>query len=134
MQNKLTKIFKKAVLEPNPNLVPAIWNTITIYDKRINRIKLWIFTFAGFASLAGLIPAVKELLSDFAQSGFNEYFSLIFSSSGSILAFWREWIFSLAESLPTMSIILTFSLLFICFFSLRHLIRQADGNQLSFTS
>ena len=134
MYNKLTKIFQKAAYKPSPNLAPTIWSTIITYDKRVTRFRLWVFSFVGLTSMVGLIPAVKELLSDFALSGFNEYFSLIFSSSGSVLSYWKEWVFSLAESMPITSIILTFSLLFICFFSLRHLMRQVGRNQLNFAS
>jgi len=132
MQNKLTKIFQKVKYESDPNLAEGIWQMIVRRDQKMTRLKLWTFTSIGLISLAGLVPALKVLSNDLAQSGFSEYFSLIFSDSGLILSYWKELIFSLAESLPVMSMIFTLSLLFICFLSLKHLMKQIIRNQLAF--
>ena len=130
MEHKLIKLFQKAKYEPDTNLADDIWHAIVIRDKYMTRLKLWAFAFMGFVSLVGLVPALKVLSNDFTQSGFYEYFSLIFSDGGSMLSYWKEFVFSLAESLPTMSIIFTLSLLFICFLSLRHLMKQVGKGQL----
>jgi len=130
MHQKLTKIFQKVKYESNINLAENVWQAIVLHDKCIVRVKLWAFSIIGFASLVGLVPAFKALSSDFVQSGFYEYFSLIFSDSGLILSYWKELFFSLAESLPTISIILTLSLLFICFLSLRYLMKQISKGRL----
>ena len=130
MGHKLIKLFQEAKYEPDTSLADGIWHAIVIRDKYMTQIKLWAFTFMGLASLIGLVPAFKELLSDFTQSGFYEYFSLLFSDGGSMLSYWKEFVFSLVESLPTISIIFTLSLLFICFLSLRHLVKQVGKGQL----
>jgi hypothetical protein len=129
MQNKLTKIFQKAKHESDSELVSTVWSAIVLRDKKITRIKLWIFACAGFASLAGLLPAIKILFTDLAKSGLYEYFSLIFSDGGSIISYWKEFIFSLAESLPIMSMIFALSLTFVFFLSLRYVIKQIDRGQ-----
>lgn len=130
MQEKLTKIFQKVKYESDPNLALHIWRAIVVRDKYMARLKLWAFALVGFISFVGLVPALKTLSGDLAQSGFYEYFSLIFSDGGSVLSYWKELVFSLAESLPTVSIILTLSLLFICFLSLRYLMKQISKSQL----
>jgi len=130
MQNRLTKILKQARLEPESDLALSVWQKIAAREKRGSQIRIWSFSFLGFFSIVGLIPAISELLSDLSHSGFYDYFSLIFSSSGSLFAYWRELALSLAESLPIMSIFFTLSLLFVCFLSLRFLIKQIDRNQL----
>jgi len=130
MHQKLTKIFQKVKYESNINLAENVWQAIVLHDKCVVRVKLWAFSIIGFASLVGLVPAFKALSSDFVQSGFYEYFSLIFSDSGLIFSYWKELFFSLAESLPTISIILTLSLLFICFLSLRYLMKQIGKGRL----
>jgi hypothetical protein len=132
MQNKLIKIFKKARYEPEPDLSRAVWSAILLRDKHKARFKLWAFAFTGLASLAGLVPVLKILSNDLTRSGFYEYFSLIFSDTSSILSFWKEFTFSLSESLPVMSIIFTLSLLFVCFLSARYLIKQIIRNELIF--
>ena len=123
MEQKLVKIFQKTKYEPAPDLADNILRALLVRQKHQAQLKLWIFALVGIISFAGLVPALKTLSTDFAQSGFSEYFSLIFGS-GSILSYWKELFLSLAESLPTMSIIFTLSLAFICLFSLRHLVKQ----------
>jgi glucan phosphoethanolaminetransferase (alkaline phosphatase superfamily) len=131
MQDKLTKIFKNAKYEPNPNLATSVWLVITAREKHLAQFKLWAFASAFFASLAGMIPTFQVLLNNMAHSGFYEYFSLIFSDGGSMFSYWKELILSLAESLPIMSIVFTLSLIFVFFLSLRYLMKQIIKNQLT---
>ena len=130
MQDKLIKIFKKAKYNPEPELAFSILATITAQNKRVTQIKLWSLSFIGLVSLTGLIPALQILLSDLSSSGFYEYFSLIFSDGGSMLSYWKDLGFSLAESLPIMSIVSILFLFFICFLSLKYLIQQINKNKL----
>ncbi|MFA6257569.1 MAG: hypothetical protein WC671_00985 [Candidatus Paceibacterota bacterium] len=128
MQNKLTKIFQKAKYEGNSDLTQDIWHTIIKREKRDTKIKFWAFASMGFTSFVGLVPAVKILINDFTQSGFYDYFSLLFSNSEVVFSYWKELGFSLAESLPTMSITLTLSLVFILILSLKNLTKQIINN------
>ncbi|MFA5827540.1 MAG: hypothetical protein WC839_03540 [Candidatus Paceibacterota bacterium] len=131
MEKQLTEIFKKAKYQENTNLSENIWQAIAKHNKHIIRLKLWTFFFISFASLVGIIPAWNALSLDLTHSGLYEYFSLIFSNNGSILLYWKELLFSLAESLPTISIIISFSLIFIFFLSLKYATKQIIKDQLS---
>ena len=126
MESKLTKILNRAKYEPSPELAFSIWQTIIKRERRSTQLKLWSLSSVLFISTVGLIPALEMLLSNLAHSGFYEYFSLIFSDGGSMMTYWKEFSFSLVESLPTLSIVLTLSVLFVCFLSLRYLIKQID--------
>lgn len=128
MEQKLVEAFHKIKYEPDASLAENVWRTIILRNKHTVQLKLWAFAATGIASLIGLVPAFKILSNDLAQSGFYEYFSLIFSNGGSILFYWKELVFSLAESLPTMSIILTLSLIFILILSLKNLTKQIINN------
>jgi hypothetical protein len=130
MEETLEKKFQKAKYGNPENLSENVWRAIIARDQRITRIKLWAFASVAALSVSLLIPAFRILLTDFKQSGFYDYLSLIFSSGGSIISYWKELAFSLAESLPAISIILTLSLLFICFFSMRHLMKQVGKRSL----
>ncbi|MFA5840968.1 MAG: hypothetical protein WC847_01690 [Candidatus Paceibacterota bacterium] len=130
MQNKLANVFKKAKYDGSSILAENIWQTITIRENHKNNIKLWSSAFLGIISIAGLIPAFKILLGDLAQSGFYEYFSLVFSDGTTVLSYWKEFIFSITESLPTMSIILSLSLIFTLFLSIKYVARQLTKGQL----
>jgi len=133
MEKNLVEIFKKAKYKPEPKLALAIFSTIEKQSERMAQIKLWSLAFIGFFSLTGLIPAFQMLLSDLSHSGLYEYFSLIFSDGGSMVSYWKELSFSVAESIPTMSIIFTLSLLFVCFLSIKYFMKQISENQ-SFSS
>jgi len=134
MENKLVKIFKQAKYEPAQNLAFSVWHKVTLRERRITQFKLWALVSASLASLAGLVPAFQILANDLAHSGFYEYFSLIFSDGGSMFSSWRELSLSIAESLPTMSIIFILSLLFVCFLSLKYLAKLIGRGELNSAS
>lgn len=52
------------------------------------------------AALAGVFFAAQYLDQSFQQSGFYEYLSLVFSGDGTILAYWKELLYSLVETMP----------------------------------
>ncbi len=124
MNPKLVKAFKNIECECTPELPENIWQSVVVYDKKVTRIKFYIFSFVGLLSLYGLVIASRTLSNDLTHSGFFEYLSLIFSSTGVAMTYWKELSFSIAESLPTSSIIFILSILFVFFFSLKHLLRQ----------
>lgn len=130
MEKQLVKIFQAAKYESAINLPDKIWRAIAVREAKTSKIKLWVLSFIGLFSLVGLVPAFQMLFRDFTQSGFSEYFSLLFGG-GSLASYWRELALSLAESLPALSIIATLSLFFIFFLSMRYLMKQVDKNQLA---
>ena len=117
MDNNLKNTILRVKYEPGEDLANNIWHKITSRNKRIIFLKFISFSFIGISSLLGLIPMLKILANDFAQSGFYEYASLIFSSNGMLASYWKDFAYSLLESLPTMSIILSLGLVFIFFLS-----------------
>ena len=129
MEENLKNSLKKAGYLPETGLANKIWHNIVVRDRRIAYLKLASFSFVGIASLVGLVPMFKILINDFTQSGFYEYLSLAFSSKGLLFSYWKEFAFSLAESLPTMSIVLSLALLFIFFLSLYFIIKQIINNK-----
>jgi len=64
------------------------------------RIRSAAFAVTSVLSLVGLVMSSSSVSSGFAQSGFSQYLSLLFSDAGVISAFWMDFIQSLAESLP----------------------------------
>jgi len=127
MEKELIKAFNNAKYQLNTNLTENICKTIIKREKRIKYFKLSIFSIIGISSLTGMIPAFNMLFKDFSQSGFYEYISLLFNGN-TLSAYWKELIFSLAESLPTMNIVLSFSLIFVFFLSIRFVAKQIISN------
>ena len=134
MEKDLKKAFQNLIVEPKDGLVDDVWHQIVVREKRSTRIKLYLFSSAGLLSILGFIPALKALFDGFTQSGFYEYFSLVFSSGSNLFSYWKELGLSLIESLPVLNIIFTFSLVFIFLLSIRYVIKQIiNQGQLSFS-
>jgi len=125
--------IKKALIniknEPDFDLKEKIWNHLLLRNKHIGYFKLISFSSVSILSLAGSIPMFKILANDFAQSGFYEYLSLAFSNGGLFSKYSQEFIYSLAESLPTMSIVVSLVLIFVFFLSLRYVMKQIINNK-----
>jgi hypothetical protein len=130
-EQELSKVFQKASFQAEANLSENIWHSIVIREKRIAKFKLTIFSTLGALSFAGAFPIFKSLLTDFSQSGFSGYLSLIFSNFAALASSWKELAYSLAETLPVVSILLSVSVVFVFFLSIRYVLKQIIKSQLS---
>jgi len=106
-----------------------------LFDKIISRIekekrfaavrrRIFIFSFGMIASLAASFFAFQAMRAAFIESGFIEFFSLIFSDSGVILAYWQNFLLTLMESLPVMSTAAMLGAILAFLGSLRYLARE----------
>ncbi|HTM67967.1 MAG TPA: hypothetical protein VL426_01580, partial [Candidatus Binatia bacterium] len=62
------------------------------------------FSVGAIASASALVPALLALRTAAAESGFVEYFSLLFSDGGAVAAAWQDFAYALMESLPAATI------------------------------
>jgi hypothetical protein len=131
MNTHLQKLFNKAVTLPAPTLSDAIWHAIVIEQKRRKAILVWSYSFLGFVSLSTLVFVIKDIATQFTQSGFYEYVSLLSSDSGMIATYWKEFLLSLTESLPLFAITFSLLLLFVVALSMRQVTRQYRGQLLT---
>jgi len=133
MHDKLKKAFDHLKNEQIASQNEVIWRAIITENQRIARIKLWIFSVAMLVFVSVLIPVFGVLSKNLSQSGFYQYFSLIFSDLGILISHWREFGLLLAESLPTMTVITFMLAIFIFFLLLKYIFRQIIiRNQLAF--
>ena len=100
-------------IEPPERLYLGILARIEREKRRIAVIRLAFFGVVASASLAAIIPSFKYVAREFAQSGFYEYLFLLFSDSDAVLASWREFALSLAESLPITEITIFLVMVFV---------------------
>jgi hypothetical protein len=129
MQENLKSALQKAKYEPSGELKNRIWRKVVKQDRRVTYLKVTAFSVVSLTSLVGLIPMFKILINDFAHSGFYEYLSLAFSNNGLFSSYWKEFVYTLAESLPTMSIVFALGLLFVFLLSLRFVMKQIISNK-----
>jgi hypothetical protein len=131
VEQNLQKLFKNATYRPESQLSGDIWGVIKSRSTRITKIKKFSYLILSLLSLSGSIFSIKILIEQFTKLGFFRYLSLAFSDSGVIATYWKEYILSLADSLPVASLILSFFLLFILFISIRKVSYQFKNKLLT---
>ena len=94
-------------------------------EQRILAIKnAVIFSITLIGSAIAFVPAYNMLLADFTQSGFLEFFSLIFSDFSVVTAYWKNFTLVLLETLPAISLALFLAVLLVFLQSVRALTKD----------
>lgn len=91
-------------IDPPQGLFSVILARIEYERQHAARLRLATFGTITFVSVLMLIPAVQYALSEFYTSGFYEYASLVFDSLS--YGYWQELLYSLADSLPSLALLL----------------------------
>lgn len=106
MEDKYKKLLGSIdLIEPPRELGARIMARINMEEKRLARIRTWIFGSSTVASFGLSLWAMVYLVDSIKQTGFGQYFSLLFSGDSAVYTYWKELSFSLVESLPIVSII-----------------------------
>lgn len=130
MEQNLQKLFKNASYQPESRLSVDVWNVIESKNTQIIKWKTFGYLGMSVLSLSGSVFSIKGLIEQFTRLGFFDYLSLIFSDGVSIAKYWKEYTLTLANSLPVVSLILSFFLLFILFVSIRRVSYQLKNRLL----
>jgi ABC-type spermidine/putrescine transport system permease subunit I len=109
---------------PPKGLLEKILKRIHKEERLLVFKKIIIFSVMLMGSLAGLVPALRMLLSDFSRSGFVSFFSLIFSDPSVVAMYWRSFTMILLETLPALSLALFLAVLLILLQSIKSLTRS----------
>jgi ABC-type spermidine/putrescine transport system permease subunit I len=114
--------MSKILFEPREGLLQKIIERVH-YEQRVLAVrnKIIIFSLIMVLSTALLIFVSESLVSDFASSGFEQFFSLLFSDFSAVLPYWQSFIFALLESLPAVSLAFFLALLLLFLQSLKSL-------------
>ncbi len=94
--------------------------------RRALRGRILIFGILSFAAAGALVPAWNELQSEISQSGFLQFTSLFFSDFTVLMAYWKEFAFSLLESLPFLGAVSVLGTILAFFSFMRLLIRNIN--------
>ena len=86
--------------------------------------RLAIFSVGLVGSGIAFVPVFRMVRVSFAESGFLQFFSLLFSDFGIVAAYWQSFTMSLLESLPVMSLAIFLAVILIFLESLRFLARD----------
>ncbi len=110
--------------EPPAGLLDSIILRINEESLRTARIRFVCFSILSLAALSALIPAWHELQLEVTQSGFLQFFSLLFSDAGIVATYWQDFTMTVAESLPIFGISAVLSALFAFLLSVKFMARD----------
>ncbi len=112
-------------LQPSKELRSAVLSGLRQEERRRARVYLSISALVGIFSLAGLYASIRYVIEALYQSGFFTYLSLLFSDTSAVFAYWQEFAFSLAETLPFWGIVASLSMFGFLLISLRTIMLYA---------
>jgi hypothetical protein len=124
VEQNLQKVFKNAMYLPGGRLSGDVFSLIEYKSSHITKWKRFGYLSLSVLSLSGSVLSIKILIEQATRLGFFKYLSLAFSDSGVIALYWKEYVLSLADSLPIASLVVSLFLLFILFISIRRASRQ----------
>ncbi len=86
--------------------------------------RLVIFAFGIAGSAAAFIPIFKMAQAGFVESGFIQFFSLLFSDAETVIVYWRNFGLALLETLPVTSVALLLAAVLVFLESLKLFIKD----------
>ena len=114
-------------IEPPEKLYRDILTRIGREKRRIARIQFALSGITAIISVIALVPAGFYAFREFYQSEFYQYLSAIFSDGGIALAYWKEFLLSLAESAPLLESTILLSLVFVFMVTLKLAAKSAKN-------
>jgi len=111
-------------INPPKGLLEKILKRIHKEERLLVLRRIIIFSVMLTGSLLAFVPVLKILLSDFGQSGFINFLSLIFSDFSSVATYWQSFAMILLETLPAVSLALFLAVLLIFLQSAKSLIKN----------
>jgi hypothetical protein len=107
MGDRYKELFEKLNHTETPvGLEERILLRIKTEERHFSRVKSLTFGVSTVTSLGIFLWTFVFLTESLKESGFWQYISLLFSENGTILIYWRELFYSLAESLPIIGLII----------------------------
>ena len=117
--------MEKFLIEPPIGLFEKIINRIHKEECVLVLRRIIIFSTTLVISLIGFFPALSLLMSGLNQSGFLNFFSLMFSDSSTIMTYWQSFAMVLLQTLPALSLALFLAVLLTLLQSIKSLTKYA---------
>lgn len=108
----------------SPELLGRVMEKIEQKEHMALKRKLIFHSVFSVLSMAGLVLSWQWLQNNLASTGFWHFFSLLFSDSQVILAYWQNFALALIETLPVTALLLLSAVTLICLTFLKRLIKD----------
>lgn len=97
-------------------------------ERRRARLYLFVATIIAPSSALGIWFAASFMVQEFLNSSFYTYFSLLFSDTDIVLAYWQQFALSLAESIPLIGVTISLGALAVLLISIRVFAQNMRGS------
>ncbi len=125
MDKSYEKLFDKLdAIKPADDLLGKIMLRVRKEEKKKIMLQLIIFSLSSLGSLISIIATFFLVKVKIIESGFDQFFSLIFSDLHIVLMYWQNYAFTLLETLPINSLLLFLASLLIFVVSARIIIKD----------
>lgn len=124
MDENLSKLLKQAKNYSGTGLPDDIWRSIQTKQTKSLKIQSLVYGIAGILSLGGFVFMSIYVVKEFISSGFFQYVSVAFSGGGLFATYWKEYLLTLADSLPVASLGAMLFLLVSMLISFRKVVHQ----------
>ncbi|MGA2418332.1 MAG: hypothetical protein ABSF55_03785 [Candidatus Staskawiczbacteria bacterium] len=115
------------LIEPPIGLFEKIIKRIHKEERLLVLRRIIIFSTTLIISVIGFFPALNMLVSDFNQSGFLHFLSLMFSDFSIVTIYWQSFAMTLLETLPAISLALFLAVLLTFLQSVKSLTRDVKS-------
>lgn len=100
-------------IEPPKGLFEKIMFRIRKEKKLLTiRRRIVLFSSIMVISIIAFVPAFKAVQKDIIDSGFWQFFSLLFSDFSIVAVYWQNFAMSLLETIPALSLAILFLVIF----------------------
>lgn len=127
MSKDYEKLFSRLrVAEPSVNLLGKITDRVRRRETFLIYQKTAFYSLGATFFLVALVFSLRSAQAGFAESGFFQFFSLVFTDFKIVAASWQGFALSLLESIPVNGLIFALSSFFIFINLLKQLIKNAS--------
>lgn len=112
-------------IEPPIGLLEKIMKRIHKEERVLVLRRVIMFSTTLIISFVAFFPALNMLITGFNQSGFLNFFSLIFSDSSTVMKYWQSFSMTLLEAIPALSLALFLAILLTFLQSIKSLTKYA---------
>lgn len=133
MRKDYEKLFTySASSEPSPNLVGKVIQRIRSEQRlAASKWRVALFAVSLLASAVAFIPAFRMMQSGFTESGFMQFFSLLFTDFSIVMTYWKSFGLTLLETLPVVSLSVFFTIVLVFLESFVQLVKNTKALTLS---
>lgn len=110
--------------QPSEDFCGRLMSRIAHYEKRRAQRMMCVTGALLLLASVALIPAVVYTAQELSQSGFWQYFLLVFSDSGVVARSWREFVSSLIETAPVFGFTLVLLSMFVFLVSIKSFVHH----------